>query len=103
VLNPRIRSFAKKFVIAVVATLVGAFVIIYAGDSVVFRYRDSKSRQPLGQVTVVTYYAVGEKGNKTEYIFNPPQAVTCANSIFPHQGYAPCWYLQRHKEQRTDI
>lgn len=102
-LNPKIRSFLKKFVVAAVATLAGAFVVAYAGDYGVFRYRVAKSHQPFGQVTVITYYAVGEKGNKTEYIFNPPQAVTCVNSLFPHGGNSPCWYLRRHTEQRTDI
>lgn len=101
--NPKILSFLKKLVIAVAATVLGVFVIAYAGDYGVFRYRVAENHQAFGQVTVITYYAVGEKGNKTEYIFNPPQAVTCVNSIFPHGGYAPCWYLQRHKEQRTDI
>lgn len=101
-LNPKIKSFLKKFVIAVVATLAVAVAIAYVCDYGVFRYRASKGLG-FGQVTVVTYYAVGEKGNKTEYIFNPPQAVSCVNSLFPRGGLEPCWYLQRHKEQRTDI
>jgi hypothetical protein len=103
VLNPQIKRFLKKFVIALVATVAGVFAVVYVCDYGVFHYRAARNHQPLGQVTVITYYAVGEKGNKTEYIFNPPQAVTCVNSIFPHGGYAPCWYLRRHKEQRTDI
>jgi hypothetical protein len=102
VLNPKIKSFLTKFVIVVMAIAIGASAVVYVCDYGVFRYRSSKGRA-FGQVTVITYYAVGEKGNKTEYIFNSPQAVTCVNSIFPHGGYAPCWYLQRHKEQRTDI
>jgi hypothetical protein len=90
-------------VIAAVLTAASVAVLAYAGDYAVFRYRLSANRQPFGQVTVITYYAVGEKGNKVEYIFNPPQAVTCVSSLFPHAGYTPCWYLERHKEQRTDI
>ncbi len=97
------RSFLKKLVLGAVLTASGITLAVYAGDYAVFRYRLSANRQPYGQVTVIAYYAVGEKGNKTEYIFNPPQAVTCVNSLFPHAGYTPCWYLQRHKEQRTDI
>ena len=27
----------------------------------------------------------------------------CANTLFPHSGYPPCWYLRRHKEQQTKI
>ena len=101
-MNPKIVSFLKKATIAIVATVAVVVAVAYVCDYGVFRYRSSKG-QAFGQVTVITYYAVGEKGNKTEYIFNPPQAVTCVNSIFPRGGYAPCWYLQRHKEQRTDI
>jgi len=79
------------------------FLIVYAADYAIFRIRLATNRQPFGQVTVITYYAVGEKGNKEEFFFNPPQSVTCVNSLFPHAGNTPCWYLQRHKEQRTDI
>jgi hypothetical protein len=32
-----------------------------------------------------------------------PTAWTCVNSLFPHQGYLPCWYLSKHTDQRTDI
>jgi hypothetical protein len=102
-LGTRARSFLKKLVLGIVVSACGIVLVVYASDYAVFRYRVSKNHQPFGQVTVVTYYAVGEKGNKTEYIFNPPQAVTCVNSLFPRGGYAPCWYLQKHKEQRTDI
>jgi hypothetical protein len=102
VLSTQVRRFLKKLTIGAVLSTTAVLVLAYITDSAIFRYRLSK-QTGLGQVTVITYDAVGEKGNKTEYIFNDPQSVTCANSLFPHQGYAPCWYLQRHKEQRTDI
>lgn len=102
-LSTQARSFLKRLVLGVFLSASGITLAAYAGDYAVFRYRLSRSRQPFGQATVITYYAVGEKGNKVEYIFNPPQAVTCVNSLFPHAGYAPCWYLRRHTEQRTDI
>jgi hypothetical protein len=25
------------------------------------------------------------------------------NSLFPHAGHVPCWYLKRHTQQETDI
>jgi hypothetical protein len=25
------------------------------------------------------------------------------NSLFPHAGDVPCWYLKRHTQQETDI
>ena len=69
----------------------------------VFRYRVATNRQPFGQMTVTTYDAVAQKNGKTEFVFNPPEPQTCANALFPRAGYAPCWYLQRHTEQRTNI
>jgi hypothetical protein len=89
----------------VAGTLLFATVLAglaYAVDYAVFRYRASGG-QALGQVTVTHYDAVQKKNGKTEFIFDPPQAQTCVNSLFPHAGYVPCWYLQRHPEQRTDI
>jgi hypothetical protein len=83
-----------------VAVLAG---LAYAVDYAVFRYRVAGGRQAFGQVTVTHYDAVQQKNGKTEFLFDPPQVQTCVNSLFPHAGYAPCWYLQRHTEQRTDI
>jgi hypothetical protein len=90
----------------VAGTLLFAVVLaglVYGADYALFRYRVAGDRQPFGQVTVTHYDAVQQKNGKTEFIFDPPQAQTCVNSLFPHAGYAPCWYLQRHPEQRTDI
>ncbi len=80
----------------------GVMLIAYAVDYGVFRYRMGANRA-LGQVTVTSYVAVLQKSGKTQFIFNPPQAQTCVNSLFPREGYVPCWYLRRHSEQRTDI
>lgn len=85
------------------ATAVGITLIGYAVDSVVFRYRVSANRQPFGEITVNSYDAVQQKNGKTEFIFNPPEAQTCVNALFPHDGFVPCWYLQRHTEPRTNI
>jgi hypothetical protein len=46
---------------------------------------------------------VAQKNGKTEFLFNPPQTQTCVNALFPREAYVPCWYLQRHTEQRTNI
>jgi len=83
-------------------TVAGLVAIAYAIDYGVFRYRVAANRG-FGQVTVNSYEAVRQKNGKTEFLFDPPQAQSCANSLFPRAGYPPCWYLQRHTEQRTDI
>jgi hypothetical protein len=74
-----------------------------AADYVVVHYRIATNRQPLAQITVSSYEAVLQKNGRTEFIFNPPQAQTCVHALFPHFGYEPCWYLQRHTERRIDI
>jgi hypothetical protein len=81
----------------------GILLLGYAIDYLIFRYRVSANRQPFSQVTVTSFDAVAQKNGRTEFIFNPPQPQTCANSLFPQGGYTPCWYLRSHTEQRTNI
>jgi hypothetical protein len=83
--------------------VLAATVLAYAVDYARFRYRVAANRQAFGQVTIYSYEAVAQKSGKTQFIFNPPQIQTCVHSLFPHAGYAPCWYLQSHPEPRTDI
>ena len=85
------------------ASALGLTALAYAIDFAVFRYRVSTNRQPYGQITVTSYDAVPQKSGKTQFIFHPPEAQTCVNSLFPREGYEPCWYLQRHAEQRVDM
>ncbi|MGD0212898.1 MAG: hypothetical protein ABSB87_06665 [Terriglobales bacterium] len=84
------------------ATL-GLLVIAYGADYGVFQYRLATKRQPFGSVTVEHYDAVEHKDGKAELIFQPPAQQTCVNSLFPHAGDPPCWFLSRHAEQKTDI
>ena len=93
-----LRSAATAFLSALSLTILG-----YAVDYIVFRYRMSANRQPFGQVTVFPYDAIPQKSGKTQFIFNPPEVRTCVHALFPRAGYEPCWYLQRHTEQRTDL
>lgn len=74
--------------------------LLYLGDYGVLRLR---SAQAFGTVSVYRYYAIEKKSNKVEYAFLDKQDQTCVHSLFPHMGHAPCWYLQRHTEQKMDI
>ena len=98
----RIIRGVKRALVTGVASLAGMAVLCYTADYVVFRYRAAHG-QGLGQVMVTSYDAVAQKNGKTEFLFNAPEPQVCANALFPRQGYAPCWYLQRHTEQRTNI
>lgn len=83
--------------------VLGTAVLAFAADLAVFRARVAANRNAYGSVVVSHYYAVSQKNGKTQFIFDPPQAETCVNALFPHSGMRPCWYLSRHPEQRTDI
>jgi hypothetical protein len=98
-----LRAQIKRFLVGAILAFVGAGLIAFALDWAVFEVRVMTKRNPYGSVTVDHYYAVGEKGGKTEFIFDPPQPQTCVHALFPHAGFSPCWYLSRHPEQKTDV
>jgi hypothetical protein len=105
--SPALRGTIRRLLLRIAAAAFLSPLILtmlaYAVDYTVFRYRVAASRQPFGQVTVMPYYAVLQKSGKTQFIFEPPEARTCVHALFSQAGYQPCWYLQRHTEQRTDI
>jgi len=83
--------------------LVALFALIYAGDYVALRIPIPKSRSVYSTVTVKPYYDVGLKSGKSDLYFLDPQQQTCVNSMFPHMGYTPCWYLKSHTHPRIKI
>lgn len=84
---------------AVGALLLAA--VIYLGDYLAVRFPGS--RNPYGTVNVQPYYAIHLKNKKTEFDFDvPPETRVCVHSLFPHMGYAPCWYASRQTQQRID-
>ena len=102
-LRARIKHFLKRVIVVGLSSTLGVTAFAYAVDYAVFRYRVMANCQPFGQVTVTRFDAVLQKNGKTQFIFNPPEAQTCVHALFPRAGFTPCWYLQRHSEQRTDI
>jgi len=93
--RPPIISVVKRAAIA----SVGLLLVIYIGDYLVLRARS----HPYDTVTIQNYYAVPRKDGRTEYMLEEPVNQTCAHSLFPHSGFAPCWYLSRRTEKRENI
>lgn len=83
-------------------TLIALAVLVYLADTISIRFHIPKGRQILGSVTIRRYYAVPLKSGKHDLYFATPQNQTCVHSLFPHLGYAPCWYLNRKKVQRVN-
>jgi hypothetical protein len=74
-------------------------IVLFFGDYIVVRLRGD----PLETVQINKFYAVPQKDGKTSFEPGEPETQTCVNSIFPHLGYSPCWYLKRHKNQQVNL
>ena len=99
----QLRELLRKIFLGVVVVVLGTALLAYGVDFAVYRIRVAADRNPYGSVIVTNYYAILLKNGKTQFIFEPPQPETCVNTLFPHSGMRPCWYLSRHPEQRTNI
>ena len=89
-----------KFVSRIVLIVVGLLALVYAGDYASVRIPIPKGRAAYSTVTVRPYYDVGLKSGKSDFYFLDPQKQTCVNSLFPHLGFNPCWYLRKHTHPR---
>ena len=98
-----LRERLRRIFLGTILFLLAAAILAFGLDFAIFRIRVATNRNAYGAVTVNHYYAVLQKNGKTQFIFDPPQGVACVNSLFPHAGALPCWYLSRHPEQRTNI
>lgn len=98
-----LRAWLRRIFLGVLLFLLAISVLTFAVDLGLFRLRVAGNRNPYGSVVVSRYYAVAQKNGKTQFIFDPPAPETCVNALYPHSGMQPCWYLQRHPEQRTNI
>ena len=74
--------------------------LVYAGDYAAVRIPIPRGRTVYGTVTVRPYYDVGLKSGKSDFYFLDPQNQTCVNSLFPHLGFNPCWYVRKHTHPR---
>lgn len=86
-----------KRALAIAALVV---IAIYLGDYLSARLRGANA---LTTVQVQPYYAVPERGGKTEFMLLDPQDRTCVYALFPHFGYGPCWYVKGKREQRINM
>ncbi len=100
---PNLRTRLRRIFVAAILTILATAALAYGLDYTAFKIRAATNRNAYGSVTVNHYYAILQKNGKTQLIFDPPQAQTCVNALFPHSGWLPCWYLSRHPDQRTDI
>src|SRR5581483_5474139 len=97
------REILKRLFLRAIAAIVLTTALIFVCDYLILRFRIATNHQPFGTVTVHPYYAVPQKDQKTEFLLGDPTDQQCVNSLFPHMGDNPCWYLTRHTDQRVDM
>ena len=87
----------KKYVLRALLLLVALVIGAYIADYSIVRYQASRggSESPFGTVTV--FLATPTKNGQVELFYRNPQSVACVRSLFPHFGYAPCWYAGRSR------
>ena len=92
----------KSLAINAVLGLLLAAAAVYLCDYAVLRFHIPPSRPQFGSVIVQRAYVIPTKDGKTTYAFDPPAPQECVNSLFPHYGDQPCWYLKRHTRQEIN-
>ncbi len=88
-----------RYAIAAAAIVAG----LYTADDISLRYGIPKSRPVYGQVQVQPLYAVTLKNKKTSYVRAEPETRTCVESVAPHFGFPPCWYLRRNARRKVEM
>ena len=76
--------------------LLSLAALIYVADDLWARFRG----RPVEHIKVGRYYAAVNHWNEVEYSVGKPVIETCADTLMPHFGYTPCWYLRRHTIQQ---
>jgi hypothetical protein len=80
----------------IVAVGIVALVLIsFALDWSVFKLTGS----PRSKYTVSHFVSAPLKNNKQEIDYIGSEDVPCSLSIYPQEGFVPCWYLRRHTNQ----
>ncbi len=67
-------------------------VISYGVDWLVFKVTGS----PRSKYTVSQFVSAPLKNNKQEIDYIGSEDVPCSLTMFPQDGFLPCWYLRRH-------
>jgi hypothetical protein len=89
----------KRRVSNVALALCILFVVVFAADYIVMRYRFAARGVESVTAHYITYDAALLKDSKYAVFSDQPQMQTCVRSIFPWLGLTPCWYAHRHSVQ----
>ena len=86
----------KRILKLALAVLAAATAVLYGFDYVSAKYAIPNHRQVFDDVRVDQLYTAPNIYGEIEWSRGDPVLETCVNSLFPHFGYNPCWYVKRH-------
>jgi hypothetical protein len=69
--------------------------ISFALDWAVFKLTGS----PRSKFTVNHFVSAPLKNNKQEIDYTGSEEIPCSLTMYPQDGFTPCWYLRRHTNQ----
>ncbi|HEV7967960.1 MAG TPA: hypothetical protein VGP19_10335 [Candidatus Acidoferrales bacterium] len=92
----------------VVYALILVVGVAYGYDYASVRRRmiENKPGNPFDVVSYPHLLAIPQKGNKVDYELDaqsPMESEPCVHSLFPHNGYTPCWYVLRRSKSPTQM
>jgi hypothetical protein len=80
----------------ILGLLVSAFAL-YGGD-----YAILKARGAAGYSTVNITLGTPMKDGRVQIFTGANQTEMCVNSLFPHSGYNPCWYVRQNSTRLVE-
>jgi hypothetical protein len=83
-----------KIIRRVALLIFGAAFLLYGGD---FLLAEIQGNKGLGSVDVRIMWAIRQKNGRIDYELGDTETRPCVHTLFPHSGYAACWYLTRQK------
>jgi hypothetical protein len=96
-------NIAPKLLLRSLLVLIALACLSYLADFAVLRWKFSHKGDAFGKVTIRRYFAVPRKDGKEEYMEDDPRVESCVHSLYPHSAVPPCWYLNKHREQRVNM
>jgi hypothetical protein len=98
-MGQRIRKYMTRAL--AVAVLLAA--LVWTIDWLILRHKVSQDCDAFGEVEVRYRFSIRLKNRRMEQRSEKPQMVECVHSMFSHYDEAPCWYLERHKNQMQTL
>ncbi len=89
----RIALWTTKWILL---PLLLAAAVAYGLDWVSLEYGIPTKRPKFAEYQVDQLYTVPNRWKEIEWSRGEPVMERCVNSLFPHEGSNPCWYVSTH-------